>query len=101
MTKSKYKVVWAEIARKDLKDIYDFYKPKSIQGAKKVVSDIRKVTKTVHFPEQNQVESYNSKYRRIVVRHFKILYKVDDKKNILYVYGVIDTSKDPIHIENY
>ena len=99
--KKNYKVVWSDEARGDLKNIYDFYKPKSLQGAKNVVLDIRKATKTIHFPEQTQVEPYNKKYRRIVVRHFKILYSVDEKLNALFVYGVVDTNQDPIILDEY
>lgn len=99
--KKNYKAVWSIEAKGDLKNIYDFVKTKSLQGAKNVVSDIRKATKTIHFREQTQIEPYNKKYRRIVVRHFKILYSVDEKLNILYIYGVVDTNQDPNILDEY
>ncbi|MEW4922364.1 type II toxin-antitoxin system RelE/ParE family toxin [Algibacter sp. 2305UL17-15] len=52
MTKSSYKVYWSYSAKTNLKDIYGFIKQKSKQGAKNVLADIRKASKSLHFPEQ-------------------------------------------------
>lgn len=41
MPKSTYKILWTDEAKADLKNIYDFIKLKSIEGAKNVVSDIK------------------------------------------------------------
>jgi len=70
-----YKITWTSLAKQDLKNIYDYWKTKSVQGAKNVRSDILKSPKTVHFANQYQVDDINPKYRRIIVRsNYKILY---------------------------
>lgn len=35
-----YKIIWSFQAKQDLKDIYEYWKKKSVQGAKNVSSDI-------------------------------------------------------------
>lgn len=65
-----YKIIWSSQAKQDLKDIYEYWKKKSVQGAKNVRSDILKTPKTIYFAKQYQVDDINPKYRRIVVRTF-------------------------------
>lgn len=95
MMENSYKIVWTDEAKNDLKDIYNFIKNKSPQGAKNVISDIRNAPKSVHFPHQNEVELYNNTYLRIIVRHYKILYRINEKKNELVIYVVFDTNQSP------
>lgn len=90
-----YKVVWTDEAKTDLKDIYDFIKKKSPQGAKNVISDIRDAPKSVHYSHQNEAESYNNKYLRVIVRHYKILYRINEQKKELIIYVVFDTNQSP------
>jgi addiction module RelE/StbE family toxin len=95
MKKSDYKIVWTDEAKADLKDIYNFIKKKSSQGAKNVISDIRNAPKSVYFPHQNQDELYNNQYMRIVVRDYKILYKTNEQSDELIIYAIFDTRQDP------
>ena len=95
MAASTYKIVWTDEAKADLRNIYDFIKKKSRQGAKNVVSDIRNAPKSVHFPFQNEDEFYNNQYFRIIVRHYKILYKINQEKKELIIYVVFDTNQSP------
>ena len=67
------RIIWSAQARAALKRIFDFYKEKSLQGAKKVKSDLLQAPKAIHYSEQYQVDEMNPKYRRIVVRDFKTL----------------------------
>ena len=97
---AKYKVVWPDEAKADLKNSYTYYKEKSLQGAKNVITDIRKAPKTIVFPKQSQIEPYNARYRRILVRNYKVLYRVDEEENILYVFGIIGMSQNPKEIKN-
>jgi plasmid stabilization system protein ParE len=97
--KKTYKVFWTDEAKFDLKNIYDFYKVKSLKTAKNIIDDIRKSTHSIHFSMQSQTEPYNSKYRRIIVRHYKVLYRV--MENELYVFGVVDTRQNPSLIADY
>lgn len=49
---SNYKIIWTFQAKHDLKSIYEYWKTKSVQGAKNVRSDILKSTKTVYYAKQ-------------------------------------------------
>jgi len=77
----KFKIVWSKQARASLKDIYDHYKEKSLQGARHVKADLLNSPKTIYFSKQYQIDDINPKYRRIVVRHYKVLYKEVNSTN--------------------
>ncbi len=95
MTVPTYKIVWTDEAKADLKDIYDFIKKKSPKGAKNVIFDIWNAPKSIHFPFQNEEEWYNNQYFRIIVRHYKILYKINQAKKELVIYVIFDTNQSP------
>lgn len=63
----KLKIIWTAQAKEDLKNIYKYWKNKSLQGAKNVRSGILKSPKTILYSEQYQIDDINPKYRRIVV----------------------------------
>lgn len=65
-----------------------------MQGAKNVVSDIRKAPKSVHYPHQNEDEKYNEKYKRIIVRNYKILYRTNENKKELIIVSIFDTRQN-------
>jgi plasmid stabilization system protein ParE len=94
-----YKIIWSFQAKQDLKDIYEYWKKKSVQGAKNVRSDILKSPKTIYFAKQYQVDDINPKYRRIVVRSFyKVLYR--EQKHTISIMGVVSTSQSPEVLKN-
>lgn len=92
------KIFWTAQAKLALKAIYIFYKKQSLQGAKNVKSDLLRAPKTVHFAKQYQVDDINPKYRRIVVRDFKLLYLV--RNNKLYVLDIVSTKQSPEILKN-
>lgn len=89
-----YKIIWTTQAKQDLKNVYEYWKKKSLQGAKNVRSDLLKSPKTIYFAKQYQVDDINPEYRRIVVRtYYKVLYR--EIRNTIYVTGVISTRQSP------
>ena len=60
---SSLKIIWSKQAKQAVKSIYDFYKEKSVQGAKNVKNDLLQALKTIHFAEQYQIDEINPKYR--------------------------------------
>jgi len=90
---SKLKIIWTKQAKKALKDIYDYYKEKSLQGAKNVKTDLLQSPKTIHFSKQYQVDDINPKYHRIVVRDYKVLYKED--KGVIQVMDIVGAKQSP------
>lgn len=90
----KLKIIWTAQAKEDLKNIYKYWRKKSLQGANNVRSDILKSPKTILYSEQYQIDDINPKYRRIVVRdNYKVLYKVESKT--IFIMGVVGTAQSP------
>jgi plasmid stabilization system protein ParE len=86
-------VVWTFEAENDLDDIYEFYLQVSHKIALKIISEIILETDKIIFLEEFQVDEINSKYRRIIVRHFKILYRV--VSNEIVIFAVFDSRQNP------
>ncbi len=89
----KTTIVWTQQARESLKSIYNYYKNKSSQGAKNVKDDLLRSPKTIAFAKQYQVDEINPKYRRIIVRDFKVLYK--EIANRIVIVDIISTRQSP------
>jgi plasmid stabilization system protein ParE len=47
-----YKIIWTTQAKQDLKNVYEYWKKKSVQGAKNVRSDILKSPTTIYYAKQ-------------------------------------------------
>lgn len=86
-------IIWTLKAKQNLRDIYEYYKLRSEQGAKNVRRDILNKVKSIRYPYQYQVDEFDSNYRRIVVRHYKILYT--SKGSTIYIHRIFDTRQDP------
>jgi plasmid stabilization system protein ParE len=95
---TKPKIVWTKQAKEALKSIYDYYKSKSLQGARNVKSDLLKSPKTIMFSKQYQVDDINPKYRRIVVRHYKVLYK--EENGVIQIVDIVSTRQSPDVLES-
>lgn len=87
------KKVWTNIAKAQLKAIYENYKIKSIQGAKALKDEMLKATKELHFAEQYQQDEIEPEFRRIIVRHYKLLYI--EENGIVFIARIFDTRQDP------
>lgn len=49
--------------------------------------------KTIYYSQQYQIDDINPKYRRIVVRNYKVLYK--DDKGVIQVMDIVSTQQSP------
>jgi plasmid stabilization system protein ParE len=94
----KRNIVWTLQAKESLKTIYDYYKERSPQGAKNVKNDLLRSPKTIAFSKQYQVDEINPKYRRIIVRDFKVLYK--ELQNKIEIIDIISTKQSPGKLKN-
>lgn len=85
-------ITWTDQAKNSLRDIYNYYKTVSVQGAKNVRNDIANAPKTIRYPKQYQIDGVHPKYRRIVVRKdYKILYT--EKNNSIYIIDIVSTKQ--------
>src|SRR5690554_5473611 len=89
----KITIVWTLQAKNSLKAIHDYYKEKSSQGAKNVKNDLLQSPKTIAFARQYQIDEINPKYRRIIVRDFKVLYK--ESANTIQIIDILSTKQSP------
>lgn len=90
---NKTNIVWTNEAKNELKTIQSYYKEKSTQGAKNILNDILKAIKEIRFFEQYQVDEINSDFRRIIVRHYKIIYTIETQTII--IVSIFDTRQNP------
>ena len=97
--KKPIQILWDNQAKADLKLIFEYIKLKSPQGAKNVVRDIIKQSKSIHFTEQYQVDEFlGEPYRRMVVRSYKIIYKIQSEAEIR-ILQIFDTRQNPIKLK--
>jgi plasmid stabilization system protein ParE len=91
-----FKVIWSNSAKAQLKAIYNYYKveKKTLQGARNVRYDILRAAKNIQFKAQYQKDEIQPEYRRIIVRHFKLLYKeINGNIVILRIFNTFQNPK--------
>lgn len=97
--KNPIKILWDDNAKEDLKLIFDFIKLKSLQGAKNVIKDIVRQSKNIHYGEQYQVDEFlGEPYRRMIVRDYKIIYKVHSE-NEIRILQIFNTLQNPVKLK--
>jgi plasmid stabilization system protein ParE len=76
-----------------LKAIYETIKVKSLQSAKIIKNEILQTTREIYFADQYQRDAVEPEFRKIIVRHYKILYI--EENGIVFIARIFDTRKDP------
>lgn len=90
---NELEIIWTKQAKEALKYIFDYYKDKSISGAKNVRADLLQSLKTVYFSKQYQIDNINPNYRRIIVRDYKVLYI--ENNGTIRVMDIVSTRQSP------
>ena len=94
----RFKVIWTKNAELDLELIIEYIKINSISTAKKIFFEIKQESNKSHtLPERKRVvpefqEIGIVKYREIIYKRWRIIYKIDDEK--VYVLIVVDSSRN-------
>jgi len=93
-------VIWTITAKSQLNSIYNFYKTerKTLQGAINVRHDILEAGRKITFKDQYQKDEIQPEYRRIIVRHYKLLYKEIGGK--IVILRIFNTIQDPNKQDN-
>ncbi len=97
------RVDWSEDSVEDLNFIFERIKKKTVSEelAKNVVNDIYETGVSISFVEQYQIDEVLGKpYRRMVVRHFKLIYRAITKKHIRIIQ-VFDTYQNPLKLRKH
>lgn len=90
---AEFKIVWSQQSIQSLKSIYLYYREKSPRGALNVKNELLNCPKTILFAEQFQADEINPKYRRIIIRDFKVLYK--ESNGTVQIMDIISTKQSP------
>ena len=91
-------VVWADVARKDLKQIIDHIAQDSPDDALHILHKIRQRAAELHaMPDQGRIvpelkEQGIQTYREIIVAPWRIVYRVSD--TTVFVLSVIDSRRN-------
>lgn len=86
-------VEWTDTAKDKLREVYEFHSEYSEESAFKIVSEIIESADAVVYCKQYQLDDVNPKYRRIIVRQYKILYRIED--GVIWIMNVFPTKDDP------
>jgi plasmid stabilization system protein ParE len=98
-------VYWTDFSKKELKNIFDFYKENaSLNIAKTLVIGITKeAAKLKKQPkigqEEELLEEDPKDFRYLVYKSYKIIYLVNWNENRIEVFDVFDTRQNPIKIK--
>jgi len=87
------KVQWTNTAKLALRKVFDFHAKFAEQAAINIVSDIIDAADAIIFSQQYQIDEINPNYRRIVIRDYKILYKVGHKT--IFIMNIVSTKDNP------
>lgn len=98
MDKEKLSIIWSEEAANDLENIYNYYLVLSPQGAVNIVNDILEGVDSITLPGMYRQDEFNSKYRRVIARHYKILYRLEG--NAIFIARIFDARQDPSKLES-
>jgi plasmid stabilization system protein ParE len=95
-------IIWHPLALAELKEIYDYSLHEwGITRAKKTVANIRAATARLKkwpysAPVELLLEDEPAKYRSMVIKRIhKVIYFVDEEKDIVVIFDVWDCRQDP------
>ena len=94
----KKKVIWSDKSKESLKVHYDQIKEDSVPAAKKVKSEIIRVSKSLNtFPEKYQLDEYYPNNPGNIRRFFKWSYRIIYQVNVktIDILNVLHTSQEP------
>jgi toxin ParE1/3/4 len=96
--KPKYKVVWANIAESDLKDIIEHISIDSPQNALEILKKIKQEASGLYaLPERGRIvpelkDQGILQYREIVIPPWRLIYRISERK--VFVLSLIDSRRN-------
>ena len=98
-------IYWTDFSKKELKNIFKYYKEKaSLNVAKTLVIGITKeATKlkkqSTIGQEEESLQSDSRGFRYLVFKSYKIIYWINLEKNRIEIFDVFDTRQSPIKMK--
>lgn len=99
------KIFWTKFAKRELKNIFDYYKLKaSPRIAKKLITEIIVHSNILDFQnkigqKEELLSNRKENFRYLVYKNYKIIYWFNDPKNRIEIVDIFDTRQNPIKIE--
>lgn len=96
--RTKYNVIWAGVAEKDLINIIEFIAEDSPQNAINILAKIRKQASDLYtLPERGRIvsELYDQgilHYRELIIAPWRLIYRISEQE--VYVLSVIDSRRN-------
>lgn len=96
--KPKYKVVWANVAESDLKDIIEYISIDSPQNALNLLNKIKQKASDLYaLPERGRIvpelkDQGILQYREIVISPWRLIYRITERK--VFVLSLIDSRRN-------
>jgi len=93
------KIEWSDDAKSDLKAIYSNLEyVYSRDTARRTRLEIVSAPESIIFPEQYQFDEYIIDCGRIIIRHYKILYRFQNE--IISIVSVFDSRNNPLKMSS-
>ena len=96
--KPKYKVVWANVAESDLKDIIEYISKENPQNALKIFKKIKqKASELYALPERGRIvpelkDQGILQYREIIIPPWRLKYRITERK--VFILSLIDSRRN-------
>ena len=96
--RSKYKVLWTEVAEEDLIGIIEYIAEDNLTNARNIFKKIKEKAKGLsQFPERGRIVPDLRKhgiilYRELIISPWRIIYRISEKK--VYVFSAIDSRQN-------
>ena len=94
----KYKVIWADIAEDDLKNIVEYIADDSLSNARKVFDKIAEKASDLYIlPERGRLvpelkDQGILQYRELIHSPWRIIYRISENK--VYVLSILDSRRN-------
>ena len=95
---SKYNVIWASVAEKDLKNIVEYITEESPQNALKILTKIRQKASDLYtLPERGRIvpelqDQGILLYRELIIAPWRLIYRISGQE--IFVLSVIDSRRN-------
>ena len=96
--KPKYKIVWANVAECDLKDIIEYISIDNPQNALKILKKIKqKASELYTLPERGRIvpelqDQGILQYRELVIPPWRLIYRISERK--VFVLSLLDSRRN-------
>ena len=96
--KQNHKVIWANVAESDLKDIIEYISIDSPQNALRILKNIKQKTSELYtLPERNRIvpelqDQGILQYREMIIPPWRLIYRIAERK--VYVLSLIDSRRN-------